>query len=331
MSADDPDRHDTATHNTQTTNELAVGAGEFRPEWDQRCVALWLQINDVGEADFCEHHRALLSELHEHSPVVAFERAALHDSFGRPDLAIPLYEAAIAGSVPGERRRRAVIQMASSHRNMGNAALAAKILKQELDEQTADHLSGAVRTFLALALNDLGREREALAIALTALSEYLPRYNRSVARFAGEIDATLDQEFWPPTIPELVVCDFVASLSFYTEVLGFEILYTRGAPDFAMLRIGRVQLMLEQLNQDVWLTGDMTPPLGRGINIEMEHPDPESLSNRLLGQGITLYRPLFTVTRELANGAKSTSVEFLIQDPDGYLLRFVASDDSADA
>jgi hypothetical protein len=30
----------------------------------------------------------------------------------------------------------------------------------------------------------VGREREALAVALTALSKYLPRYNRSVARYA---------------------------------------------------------------------------------------------------------------------------------------------------
>jgi len=47
-----------------------------------------------------------------------------------------------------------------------------------------DPLDGAVATFLALALVDLGREREAVAVALTALSKYLPRYNRSVARYA---------------------------------------------------------------------------------------------------------------------------------------------------
>ncbi len=92
-----------------------------------------------------------------------------------------------------------------------------------------------------------------------------------------------------------------------------------------MLRLGRVKLMLEQLGDDVWLTGPMEQPFGRGINIEMEHPDPESLRIDLLAKGIDLYRRLFTVTRNLANGATATSTEFLIQDPDGYLLRFVAS------
>ena len=43
---------------------------------------------------------------------------------------------------------------------------------------------GAVKAFLALALTDLGREREAVAMSLTALSQYLPRYNRSLARYA---------------------------------------------------------------------------------------------------------------------------------------------------
>jgi catechol 2,3-dioxygenase-like lactoylglutathione lyase family enzyme len=292
-------------------------------DWDQRVAALWAQINELEEEEFRSAHALLVDELPAGSSVVTFERAALNDSFGRPDLAIPLYLEAIAAEVPGERRRRAVIQMASSHRNMGHPAEAVELLRPEL-ELPNDHLTGAVRTFLALALNDLGRPVEAVAVAITALSEYLPRYNRSVARFAGEIDAGLERDFWPPAIPELLVTDFTKSLAFYTETLGFDILYTRGAPDFAMLRLGRVQLMLEQLAEDVWLTGPMEQPYGRGVNIEMEHPDPESLSVDLVAKGIELYRPLFTVTRDLANGTRSTSVEFLVQDPDGYLLRFVA-------
>jgi catechol 2,3-dioxygenase-like lactoylglutathione lyase family enzyme len=291
-------------------------------DWDQRVAALWARINELEEEEFLSAHALLVDELPVGSSVATFERAASHDSFGRPDLAIPLYLEAIAAGVPGERRRRAAIQMASSHRNMGDPAKAVELLRPELD-LPADHLTGAVRTFLALALNDLGRPTEAVAVAITALSEYLPRYNRSVARFAGEIDAGLERDFWPPTIPELLVTDFAKSLTFYTDTLGFDTLYTRGAPGFAMLRLGRVQLMLEQLATDVWLTGPMEHPYGRGINIEMEHPDPESLSINLVAKGIELYRPLFAVTRDLANGATASSVEFLVQDPDGYLLRFV--------
>jgi Tetratrico peptide repeat len=161
-------------------------------DWDRRVAELWARINEFEENAFQLAHAALLAELPAGSSLTTFEQAALDDSFGHPDLAIPLYLEAIAAGVPGERRRRAVIQMASSHRNMGHAAKAVELLRAEL-ALPADHLTGAVRTFLALALNDLGRPVEAVAVAVTALAEYLPRYNRSVARFAGEIDFGSEQ------------------------------------------------------------------------------------------------------------------------------------------
>jgi hypothetical protein len=76
--------------------------------------------------------------------------------------------------------------LASSLRNLGHAAEAAALLTAELDV-TSDELDGAVRAFLALALVDLGREREAVAASLTALSYYLPRYNRSLQRYAKQL------------------------------------------------------------------------------------------------------------------------------------------------
>ncbi len=77
------------------------------------------------------------------------------------------------------RRRRATIQLASSLRYLGNAGEAAELLAAEL-HAASDELDGAVHAFLALALVDLGREREAVATSLLALSRYLPRYNRSL-------------------------------------------------------------------------------------------------------------------------------------------------------
>jgi Tetratrico peptide repeat len=165
-------------------------------DWDSRVAGLWARINEFEEEPFRLAHAEILAELPTGSSVATFERAALNDSFGRPDLAIPLYLEPIAAGVPGERRRRAVIQMASSHRNMGIPSKAVELLSPEL-ELPADHLTGAVRTFLALALNDLGRPVEAVAVALTALAEYLPRYNRSVARFASEIDFSVERDSGP--------------------------------------------------------------------------------------------------------------------------------------
>jgi len=108
------------------------------------------------------------------------------DSFGHADRAVPLYQTALADGLDGERRRRAVIQMSSSMRNLGDAQRAVDLLTAEL-ALPADHLTGAVHATLALALTDVGRTREAVAVAVTALAAYLPRYNRSMARYAAAL------------------------------------------------------------------------------------------------------------------------------------------------
>ncbi len=154
--------------------------------WEQRISDLWSAIDDHDEKEFVALVDALAAELPPGSAIGFFERAGARDSTGQPDLAVPLYKAALDGGLVGERRRCAVIQMASSLRNLGKPREAAALLTAELEVAT-DALNGAVRAFLALALVDIGREREAVAVALTALSEYLPRYNRSVARYAQEL------------------------------------------------------------------------------------------------------------------------------------------------
>jgi tetratricopeptide (TPR) repeat protein len=111
-----------------------------------------------------------------------FERAAAFDSTGHSDRAVPLYREALDRGLTGERRRRAVIQMASSLRNLGRPHESVKLLSEEL-EAGSDRLDDAVRGFLALALVDVGREREAVSLALRALAPHLPRYQRSLANY----------------------------------------------------------------------------------------------------------------------------------------------------
>jgi tetratricopeptide (TPR) repeat protein len=112
-----------------------------------------------------------------------FERASDYDSNGRSDLAVPLYREALELGLPGGLRRRAVIQLASSLRNLGQAEESAALLRAELDAGS-DELDDAVQAFLALALADTGHEREAVSFALAALAPHLPRYQRSLANYA---------------------------------------------------------------------------------------------------------------------------------------------------
>ena len=83
----------------------------------------------------------------------------------------------------GSRMLGLAVQYASTLRNLGRAEESAALLSAER-EAVSDALDDAVTAFLALALTDLGREREAVSLALGALSRHLPQYNRSVAGYA---------------------------------------------------------------------------------------------------------------------------------------------------
>ncbi|SEE26621.1 tetratricopeptide repeat protein [Jiangella alba] len=151
--------------------------------WERRIAAAWASIDEYDDDAFRAVVDDLAAELPAGHPVAAFERACAFDSTGRPDLAEPLYREALAGELPGERRRRAVIQLASTVRNLGRPGESVELLIAE-QGRGSDHLDDAVSCVLALALTDAGREREAVSVAVGALARHLPRYQRSMAAYA---------------------------------------------------------------------------------------------------------------------------------------------------
>lgn len=152
-------------------------------EWEHRLATLWATLDGLDEAEFLARIDALVSELPAGSAVAAFERAASRDSTGYSDLAVPLYREALATGLTGERRRRAVIQLASSLRNLGQSEESVVLLEEERGRESSN-LDDALSAVLALALTDVGREREAVSIAVAALAPHLPRYQRSMATYA---------------------------------------------------------------------------------------------------------------------------------------------------
>jgi catechol 2,3-dioxygenase-like lactoylglutathione lyase family enzyme len=122
-------------------------------------------------------------------------------------------------------------------------------------------------------------------------------------------------------VPELGATDFAKSLVFYTEILGFQIDYQRPEQYFAFLSYQGNQVMLEQVTT-VWKTGKLDYPLGRGINLQMQVDDLE----RLLSSLSTHHYPLMVEPEERWYRKGRMLVgqrQFLVQDPDGYLLRFI--------
>ncbi|MFF6778695.1 tetratricopeptide repeat protein [Streptomyces sp. NPDC012637] len=163
--------------------------------WEQRLAALWAEPDayETDPAGFRARIAELAAERPENDPVALFEQGAAHDSTGEPEQAVRLYRRALDGGLTGLRRRRAVIQLASSLRNLGRPDVSVELLTEEraipADRLDADEtaLTAAVDAFLALALADTGREREAASLALGALAPLLPRYNRSLAHYAKDL------------------------------------------------------------------------------------------------------------------------------------------------
>lgn len=152
-------------------------------EWESRLAEAWARLDELDEVEFLALIDKLAGELPEGSAVAAFERACSFDSTGHSDRAVPLYRRALDTGLTGERRRRAVIQLASSIRNLGRPQESVDLLTAEL-AAGSDHLDDAVKAVLALALTDVGREREAVSLAVSALAPHLPRYQRSMANYA---------------------------------------------------------------------------------------------------------------------------------------------------
>ena len=157
---------------------------DLHADVNQRAAALFALIDDYEQEDgFFAEVDALAAELPAGDADGLFHRACARDSWGHSDLAVPLYREALErGGLTGENRRRAVIQLASSLRNIGEAPTGLAMLEAER-ALGADHLDDALACTTALSLASLGREREGLSLTLVALAKHLPRYNRSMANY----------------------------------------------------------------------------------------------------------------------------------------------------
>lgn len=122
-------------------------------------------------------------------------------------------------------------------------------------------------------------------------------------------------------IPELSVTDINKTREFYVDVLGFKICYERPEDKFIFVEKDGNQIMLEQINGN-WNVGKMEYPFGRGINFEMTISDVDAVYERIEKAGMKLFRKMEIKDYECGDEIVHQK-QFLVQDPDGYLLRFV--------
>ena len=125
----------------------------------------------------------------------------------------------------------------------------------------------------------------------------------------------------PGLVPELAVTDYEASKRFWCDLVGFSLRYERPEEGFGYLVLGSAHLMLDQINQGrTWATGTLEAPLGRGINFEIQVAPLDAAWERLT----QAQWPIFVEPEEKWYRAGDVEIgvrQFLIQDPDGYLVR----------
>lgn len=126
---------------------------------------------------------------------------------------------------------------------------------------------------------------------------------------------------WNKIIPELSVTNLKNSLKFY-KTAGFKLEYDRPENKFAFISLGEIQFMLQQISDnDKWNISPLSYPFGNGINFQLEVDNLDEIYNNFKNAN---YKITFDIEENWYRQDDKLlgNKEFLIQDPDGYLLRF---------
>lgn len=127
--------------------------------------------------------------------------------------------------------------------------------------------------------------------------------------------------YFNKNIPELDVTNLENTVKFY-KTCGFKIEYARKENKFVFMSLGEIQFMFCELKEiNKWETGKLEYPFGRGINFQLEVDDVQSVYDALVESG---YKIMVELEENWyrQDDKYLGNKEFLVQDPDGYLLRF---------
>jgi catechol 2,3-dioxygenase-like lactoylglutathione lyase family enzyme len=124
-------------------------------------------------------------------------------------------------------------------------------------------------------------------------------------------------------IPELDVSSLEDTLAFYLDILEFRVRYERREEGFVMLQREGVQLMVQRADGPGrrFRLAPLERPYGRGVNLQIAVSDVEGLYGRVVEDGRVPVLPMEDRWYEI-DGHSRGHRQFVVADPDGYLLRF---------
>lgn len=124
---------------------------------------------------------------------------------------------------------------------------------------------------------------------------------------------------WAKLVPEVLVRDIEVSLSFWRDLLGFEVAYQRPEQRFAYLeRPEGAQIMLCQ-RSGKWETGTLDRPYGRGVMFQVYVDNLDLVMRMISSSGWPVYEGPREVWRRVGDHEVGQH-EIFVQDPDGYLV-----------
>lgn len=128
---------------------------------------------------------------------------------------------------------------------------------------------------------------------------------------------------WNQMLPEFDVFDLNESLNFYVNIIGFRKVYDRKEDKFAFLQFEDIQIMIQEIDKksNKWETGKLEYPLGKGINFQIDVTNIDEIYNRLKKVNYKIFEDIEEHWYRKDNTLMECR-EFLVQDPNGYLLRF---------
>ena len=151
-------------------------------EWEAAVAQLWATADRSRPGAVLARARDLVAARPSGDAAALFELASAHDFVGEEEVAVGLYEHALDAGLDARRHDKAIIQLASSLRNVGRPADAVALLD---GSPVAPGLALAAEGFRVLALHDLGSATAAQVSAASAAAAGTP-YGRAVARYAAK-------------------------------------------------------------------------------------------------------------------------------------------------
>ncbi|MEI6095555.1 MAG: VOC family protein [Gammaproteobacteria bacterium] len=128
--------------------------------------------------------------------------------------------------------------------------------------------------------------------------------------------------------PELYCSNIKVSVAFYTETLGFNIQYEREEEGFAMLEREGSRIMLDEIGKPAmsvsrsWLSASLEFPFGRGVNFQIKTAAVDKLYEKVQKNGAPIFLPIENKWYRAGN-IEIGQRQFMVLDPDGYMLRFI--------